>query len=693
MGATASGTRIFPSRGNRIFYHFWRKSLVVGLESTCGFSFLPFLQESRLLGALESTCGFSFLPFLQESRLLGALESACGSSFLPFLQESRLLGALVARQHVMGSAPLPTLASSAKEGGVSCRRVWFKYLKLLIFFPVFLLSAGCQKPTTPSLLVLSDIEPTILEPGTEMYVSGDGFPEHRNGELRLEGAVFSPGREPRQVSWTLRSRARSTTLATAELDQSLLLELTEGAAHSTFRGRVRLWFPPQRPGAPALTGASEELSFDLFPGAHAAERPEADEPFSEHLGLTLAPDLTIASIEPGSEAEQTGLRVNDRLHSLDGVRLLSRADFVPKPRGVSSTLSFSRKGYDGRAEVHLPRAGFVAIDPARTTQALFASGALCLAVLVAARPPQVLIWLSRPRRSRNGARHSSASGWSRGLMSFCCVLAGLWLLLRVPTFWELDLILLLTCGMLPLFMAAFLAGGASNRVGRVTFSFVGALSGVMTSAWGLLPVLIATLFLATEVGSLGLTEFIDTQGPLPDSWWLFHSPWATVLALSYLMALVPRVGRRPPVEGLAEGEPFRLALVRLLERVGTLALLGLWTVLFAGGTAGVELASWTVGVLLAAKLLLLSWGMSWVRVRAGGLRRGEAWSLFGPTLSVASACLAISGFWLTRTSALQLLSDHLRGFSLVLGGGASLLLLIAASRSLAHEGRQADPWM
>lgn len=584
----------------------------------------------------------------------------------------------------------PRLAPTGRPGWGPVRKL---VLTCLILQAIFL-CLGCGRATGPELLEVGRITPGLVEPGVELTVSGRGFPEHRSGHAVFTGVVSAPGRAPERVTWPLEVVARSEHTLVRRLSQDELFQLTDGAPHVTFRGEVLVSFPPQRRGAPTLRGRSGPVVVDLLPESDRAGPGTPGKQFAQFLGLELAADLSVRELVPGSEAELAGLRVGDRLHELDGLHLLSQRDFVPAPRGLTSSLEFSREGFSGRGEALVARARFAAMDPRVAEKALLSGVAIALAVLLLARPPRLVLWLLGRPRQRRREPSSGELGAVHGAVGFSGTLLGLWLVLRGARSLELDLVLVLSAGILPLLAAGFLGGGADVRAGRFSFGIVAGLAGLLQTALGLLPVCLASAVAATTVGSLYLVDFSREQSMGPGSWLLLRSPGLLLLAVFYLLALVPRVGRRGPAEGLgAGGRVRRFSLAELLQALGRYVLVALWVLVFLGAGAAPGGEPWRAGLALSVKLGAVLLLLDQLARRSGWIRRTEGWSLFGLPLVALSLALSAGVVLVGASPWVGAAGAQLRTFSLGFAGAFAVLLGLAASRSLSHRGRGADPWI
>ncbi|HXS15648.1 MAG TPA: PDZ domain-containing protein, partial [Polyangiaceae bacterium] len=524
---------------------------------------------------------------------------------------------------------------------------------------------------------------------------GLGFAEHHGGTLRLVGTLFTPGRSPRALDWSVAVQPEARSLLVVPLKDRHLDELLDGARHATFRGQLKLEFAPTLPGRPVLRG-EHTLSLNLF---GSSEPNSADaQAFVNYLGLKLSPSFSVVELSPGHAAMAAGLKPEDRVLALDGVDLDKLSDFVPAPHISTSTLLVRRPPYTQAFEVAVARADFQLLDQALLRQALACALGLGCAMLLIARPPRALLWLMGPKRRGEPAWTEWLEGVGPRLQpvsylvfSLVCVGYSCLLSQPLPALAAFDFLLVLNLGVCSVLLGALLLGAATGR-GR--FSLVGAVTSLSTSVLLLLPVFIAALARAAEVGSLSLAEIDAAQGVWPTQWGALASPWSLVLAVSYLLALLPLAGRRPPVFG-QRGEKSALFVAgRSLEWLGGLLLLSLWFSLFGGAQLFSSHFSWFLrSGIYCGKLALLGYGLSVLRTRAGYLRCAEAFTLWGPRNLAVSAVATglLVGSWYPVARALTV--DIKSAFSTTLLTAFLLLLWVAQSRSWWQRGRGSDPWI
>jgi hypothetical protein len=204
---------------------------------------------------------------------------------------------------------------------------------------------------------------------------------------------------------------------------------------------------------------------------------------------------------------------------------------------------------------------------------------------------------------------------------------------------------------------------------------------------------VATFARASEVGSLQLDELVNAQGVWPSSWASMLSPFNFVLSLSYLVALLPLAGRRPPLEGQRALPDAGLVLSRAVEWAGQLVLIGLWVALFGGDNGASKDHVLLGGVLLSVKIAGISHGIAWMRARCGHLRLNESWGFFGVANLVVSLATAALSVGALITGLGDNHAELLALFAAALATSMLVLFFISSQRSWAHMGRRIDPWI
>lgn len=586
--------------------------------------------------------------------------------------------------------PLPS-ARVASDG------LFFRLAALFIACALSVSVGGCASQKTPDLLEITRVTPGAVEADSEIQISGSGFPENRTGRLILEGVAHTPARPPRHVVWKLPLIAESGSTLHLRPGERTLRELTEGAPHVTFRGTASVHFSPLVEGRPPLRGTKEDIVLDLFvPSGNTRHEESA---FLHFLGLDLDAGLVVTKVEAHSIAEGAGLKIGDRLRTLDGVRLDSPRDFLPQAQADTSVIEFSRAGFAGLGQVQVERANFQLLESGMAARALALLGGVALSLIWVAKPPRFLLWIfgdkSRVRRGRV-VWLSDVGPRTQGVaypIFLVVVLASWWTLEKASSeLFGLRLLGALSLGSLLLLGAAFLLGGKRSGP-RGGFSLLGALSATLVRILVLVPVIVATFSRASEVGSLALDELAREQSFWPNGWALLRSPFTFILSLTYLVALVPLAGRRPPLEGRRAEPDFSLLVSRAAEWAGQLLLIALWVAIFAGENSFSSDQLLLSGVLLSLKIAGVAHVLAWLRARTGHLRLNESWGFFGAFNLVVSLGTAALGVGAIVTGIGDAHAELFALFAAALGASMLVLLFVSSQRSWAHMGRRIDPWI
>lgn len=567
---------------------------------------------------------------------------------------------------------------------------------LLNVFVAALLLGGCATQATPDLLEITELGPSTLETGSEIRVVGAGFPEGRPGTLRFLGTMHAPARRPRAVEWNLPFLANSQGEITLRVGAREIAEQLQGSPHATFRGDAQVEFEPIKRGRPILRGSKEGLVLDLFGSAGSTQ--EDENAFVAFLGTEVDKELKLTQVVKDGVASRAGLEVGDRLLVLDGVRVDSRRDLLPQAATGSSMMEVARPGQDARLEAVIDRRDFQLLDQSVATRALAAFTGVLLALVWAARPPRFFLWLlgSGPR-SRN-----RRSAWLSGVPEARQVLVyPVFLVVLLGTFWLLStraqsvqLMAFVGClalGSLMLLLSSFLLGGTRSKGDG--FSLSGALSSTFLRGLMLIPVFLAAFYRASEVGSLNFSEIAGQQAALPSGWGIFASPCSFILAVSYLVVLLPLSGRRAPLYGHPGNFSSGLAVSRLIEWAGIVLLIAVWIVAFLGAAQGGTPGGFIAGALLSTKIAAVAHALRWAQAQGGGLRLSESWSLFGLTQILLSMLLFFLGFSGNFLGFSSRHSEALGLFAVALALASALLFFISSQRSWAHAGRRVDLWI
>ncbi len=374
-------------------------------------------------------------------------------------------------------------------------------------------------------------------------------------------------------------------------------------------------------------------------------------------------------------------------------------DFLPQAQARASIIEFSRAGFSNSGQVQIDRADFQLLESGMAARALALLCGVALALVLSAHPPRFLVWLSGDKtRARRGRPVLLSDVGPKGqLVAYpiflLVVLGTLWVMLAPRTqLVGLYFLGALAFGCLLLLLSTFVMGGKKSGP-RAGFSLLGALSATVQRLFVLVPVIAAALSRASEVGSLDLADMNHEQGLSPSQWAAVDSPLNFVLAVAYLVALVPLSGRRAPLEGRGAAQGPGLLVSRSAEWAGQLILTSVFTLLFAGqnGVGPEHLV--TGGLLLSLKIAALTHLIAWVRARSGNLRLGESWGFFGVANLAASLGAAALSIGIVVTGLGETHAELLGLFAAALGGSIVVLFFVSSQRSWAHMGRRIDPWI
>ncbi len=555
---------------------------------------------------------------------------------------------------------------------------------LLVLFGI-LSVGGCKEIAVPELLKIDAISDGVIEQGTRLVVQGRGFPEQQEVELRLHGTLFSPGRLPRPLDLSLVGRSQSISSVRVLLSAAHILEILGPVEHGTFRGVLELRFESQRHNGARLRG-SKDVVLDIIGASTASESPlEESARFLAFMGMAVAADLRIKSVQPGSVAFNLGLQVGDHLLGLDEVRVFFLSDLIPRPNVQISQLRVMSPVTEAVALTQFHREDFITYDAEIAEGALLILFLFLSACFIAARPPAILRYLAYPKAGAQGARlELSRVAW----LSPGAIFTFLVVLLFSQQLRELGLPLLVGINLFILLFCAFLAGGRSYQLG---FRLLRGLAESWRQFLALLPLLGAIILVAVEQGALSFTDFRVAESA--DGLYIFSSPWGLIAGLSFFLALVPIQGSRTPANlDLGQGSSLSSFRLARISDFSVSSLLSLWVFLFWGRpelSPSFSVSSFLFGLKIVSVLL----AFFFLRVRLSRLSLRESL----PTLIVPNLLMSVlSGalfLLFTQNRALQVHQDLLTQITSTFALGSTILLIISYFRSLRHWGRETDIWL
>jgi len=530
--------------------------------------------------------------------------------------------------------------------------------RLVCLLVLALWALGCDgSRSEPELLVVADFGPAQLELGDRVEVVGDGFPEGRSATVELEGQLYRVGDSevrPYRHSFVARSGGRnSVAFVPSEAELLELVGTGAAAAHTTFRGRVRVAFGSRQAKAGPVYGTLEDVVVDVFPWNLAeSERQARDteaQRFAQFLGLAFGEGgFEVTLVKPKSVAERAGILGGDVLLALDGVRLQAAGDFFVTGGQPRATLEVRRGRLQEPIELTLPVEGFRPVSPNRLAGAALLI-AFAAALVLAFRAPslRLLVWIERRIVERTLERRGpqargaevSRKSFREGLLARDLLPPNLvgGLLRPVPYFVFLGASALFTALAVgqPLvtpgldLVCLFLFSVAVNVVGALLLGGWQAKDtwslgrGFRAAAAALVFQVPAGLALGTafvHAGTLDPAALSQLQGGWPWQYLAFQSPMLLFACIVLLATGLPESSRRGyRVASLDASEPtgplghrVSRSLCFFAEMLHLFVTSGIGVVVFLGGWAhGVEAHGASLGVLLGAVVLQVK---TWVVV-------------------------------------------------------------------------------
>ena len=368
--------------------------------------------------------------------------------------------------------------------------------------------AACSGYDDLALLEVDRIEPSVIEPGSTLRIRGGGFPLGRSPRIVLRGALFRPGAPRTTVSASLAGHVRSDSLIEVPIDAAHF-EAFQGRA--TIDGELRLSFD-SADGRREIF-AEEPLTVDFLPDTAAELRVDASpdsadiEAHAEGFGVALSredlgvPGVRVLAVSPGSPAAKQGVRPDDTIVGVDGIRVYRWRDFVPDPTKTESTVLITRDRLRG---VHALR------WPHDATQRSVVPLALAVFLLVGV----VIGWFSPAvlfLRRDQSMPALSAIAVRASLITACAVLVVCLPALQWTTVW----ILILGTA------AALFALATRDPAGASSFALV----------------IGATLAVMMLPQTAAVAEIVAAQRPDVLRWYAFQTPASSLACLAYLHAL------------------------------------------------------------------------------------------------------------------------------------------------------------
>jgi hypothetical protein len=451
------------------------------------------------------------------------------------------------------------------------------HLRRFVVVGLVALAVGCSAEPHSELLEIARVSPSRLSQGQSVRIEGRGFPERREGTVRLEGHRRTPGGALEQVRYEAPVRAGRDGTVRLPVDARLFAAM---GGRATFRGEIRVTFRSSE-GAGSLFGSARDVVLDFVPdtGSDLAlelDRARRGRAVAQRLGVAIEEEerfeggLLIASVEDGSVAARLGMTAGDRIVAMDGLRLYGITDLVPPPGIEATVLELVRAGSDVPATVTLPllvatelpnerELWWIAVMAVLLFVLAFAAPTARLTAALARRPPDsnegTLAWLVGAPTSRQATspeplvasdvrRARRATLLRRALLAFGVIamsgaFAGVAVAGRVlETSFGVGILL---TSSLALRLTARMMDDAPIELSLklVAVAVIGA------------PLSISVICICLLVGTGHLAQIHAAQGGLPWQWLVFHHPVAFTLFPVFAATALGRIETGPGIAGVA----------------------------------------------------------------------------------------------------------------------------------------------
>ena len=556
---------------------------------------------------------------------------------------------------------------------------------------------GCEgSRSEPELLVVADIGPPQLELGDRVEIVGDGFPEGRSATVEFEGELHRVGDpEVRSYRHSFVARSGGRNLVAFVPSEAELLELVgtgATAAHTTFRGRVRVAFGSRQAKAGPVYGTLDDVVLDAFPWNLAESERQTHEAearrFAQFLGLTFGEGgFEVTLVKPKSVAERSGILGGDVLFALDGVRQTAAGDFFVTGGQPRATLQVKRGRLQEPIELNLPVEGFRPVSPNRLAGAALLI-AFAAALVLAFRAPslRLLVWIERRIVERTLERRVAHvrgadfkhKSFREGLLARDLLPPNLvgGLLRPVPYFVflgasalftalavgqplvapGLDLLCLFSLSVAVNVVGALLLGGWQARDNWSLARGIGAAGAALVFQ---LPAGLALGTAFVHAGTLDPAALTALQGGWPWQFMAFESPMLLFACVVLLGTGLPESSRRgyrvasldAPEDSGPLGHRVSRSLCFFAEMLHLFVTSGIGVVVFLGGWShGVEASGGSLGLLLGAAVLQLkTWavvfcllGVRWAMSHVARSDLFGFWLRWLFPLSIAGSLLSLA---------------------------------------------------
>jgi len=525
------------------------------------------------------------------------------------------------------------------------------------------LLVGCRSEVVEGLVRVTDAVPEEAEQGDRLELTGEGFPQGKEADIRFAGQLHRPG----QRALTVALRAKGTVLSPTRLEVRFTDEVVsqfcgraDAAVPATFVGNFDVAFTASGASGPLVVSSLKGRTLTLRPPTQRAartielERASAD--FLRFSGMEADVQnrrLTLRKVNPGSPAELAGLSAGDTVVSLDGMAVRMQADLVPSADDVTQLVVL--RGTQ-RLERPMSIAGLhphlsPELERVLRAMALFSLG--LMALFFPGTAPFDLRERELAKSLLRVVRAPEGSFPVRRMVPYALGVI-LVLVLGAASSWlnEAGLVLLLGLALGARVFAAIRTAG---------------VRGLALAPSDLALLVLAAALVADATGALRISELSLAQGASPTRWNLHAAPALMLVGGMLLM----RLGGLAPTHAAAR---FSLGLTA-----------GMIAVLFLGAFAVGNVAFGplvTVLLFVVKSTLLIVWANHRPRVepKASGLRGFFRW------LAVAAGILALHLIW-TRVPLWAGLRDELSVWLLPLSGALLLRALFRTAYFALREHR------
>ena len=545
-------------------------------------------------------------------------------------------------------------------------------LRLLALFTLSLglgALAGCAPDRAPNTLTVIDFQPREADVGDRLEVLGQNFPLKRTARVVFDGKVYRPGQPEEDRKIVVDGESTSAERVDLTFSEGLSEEFvssSEKVTHTTFRGKVQIFFPPTEVNAPVLWGELKDVVIDFRPPtARRFALGQAEDQGKDALkfmGVELAPNapasggLLVGRVLPASRADQAGLRPWDVISEVDGVRVTSIADAAPAP-GAMATIGILRPNEPEMRYLSVSLDGYKQSIPADLLGAGLVVGiAAAILLLFMAPTAGIITWVERRvsarMQSRIGPNRAGPGGFivwlADGIKSILkediipaesdkilfrlapyLVFMGVSATFVVMPFGQkliaadLDIGILYIIAITSLVTIGLLtAGWASNN----KWSLLGGIRAAAQIISYEIPGAVAVVCIVMMTGSLRMQDIIRAQGGLPWQWYMFRNPITFILFFLYFTTALAEGNRAPFDLPEAESElvagysteysGMRYLFFFFAEWANVFVMSGIATALFLGGwqipfvSPAAQEASTALQVLGAVMFL----GKAWILV-------------------------------------------------------------------------------